>query len=728
MHNVDKGEKVDEYKLFSVNNVGYKLDKGWARMSRWFVFLFIVALFFSNSVYADDSQRKHVAIIVVPSLSFREIPLLVDETSPLWQDVAFGAMNVRPNGPYSYLNNIVTIASGEKALGVEGWNSFEIDETFFENDVIDWMRQIGGKVEEVEATTLYHPYFHRLNERNNGLIGRLGQLLHDAGVKRFVYGHSDAGEERVRFASLIAIDETGTVNGRLREAVRTNPLAPYGMEMDIDYLIEEISRSDTSSRLTVVEWGDLYRLFKQRPYIDDGHFFTVRENALKRLRSFLYRAQNAVDEMWVVAPMMHEEAYREKQLLAPILYWGKGSGYLTSPTTRQRFIVTNRDFVPTIAAAFGVGVDERWTGQPIVKVDGDVRCQEFFAEIEHIFFVYKTRAPVLSTYIICLVIALIAVALLYFFGKRRRPVLKFIIRLLLLSSLATPVFILLLANVKMTVAAFVFVLLLASCLTGFLTEKLGREAIFVLGLITFFAISIDLLLETPLMKRSYLGYDPIIGARYYGIGNEFAGFYIISALMLAYPFLQREKKLLPFVTTGLVSVALVFFLGKSTLGTNAGATLSALIAFSYLFYKLLDRRLSLKMTIAASFVIAAIGVILLYLLQLNGETSHIGLAFERLFQGDVNYIFELIKRKIEMNVKLFRYSNWTQLFVTSYVLAAIIVWRKQHRLGDREQQLFLQAGVIASFALLILNDSGVVASATSMFFVIATYFYWLANG
>ncbi len=78
-----------------------------------------------------------------------------------------------------------------------------------------------------------------------------------------------------------------------------------------------------------------------------------------------------------------------------------------------------------------------------------------------------------------------------------------------------------------------------------------------------------------------------------------------------------------------------------------------------------------------------------------------------------------------MNLNLFRHSNWTQLLVTSYLLGAIILWRKHLQLGE-ENTLFLQTGVVASIALLLLNDSGVVAAATSMFCVISAHYYSLS--
>ena len=94
-------------------------------------------------------------------------------------------------------------------------------------------------------------------------------------------------------------------------------------------------------------------------------------------------------------------------------------------------------------------------------------------------------------------------------------------------------------------------------------------------------------------------------------------------------------------------------------------------------------------------------------MQLIGMKSHIGLAFERLLSGDFVYIQDMIIRKLTMNYKILRHSNWTLLFASSYVVVAILIWFTRNQLVDERKRLFLQAGVVASVALLFLNDSGV---------------------
>lgn len=713
-----------------------RLRAMWRKLTSWMIVLII--LLSTVDMHAKEIESKHVLLVIVPGFSMEEARWLVetDNDKMLWKQATIGAMNVRPNGPYSYLNNMVTLSTGEKAVGIQEWNSFEAGETVHGIGIRDWMLQVSG---EIPDNTLFHPDLQQLSEKNSeryhrGNVGRLGSLLEEAGVGRAVYGHSDTIEERVRYGSLLLMDEEGMVRGELNQAVTKNRSAPYGLEMDVEYLINKLSTDVEGQRVTVIEWGDLYRLYHQQPDMDETHFQKKRHQQLRRLSSFLERIllENKAEEVWLLAPMMHKQAYDEKQQLAPVFYWGEGEGgFLTSSTTRQPYLVSSIDVVPTILQSLGISTEDKWAGHTIVRENsGNVDKGVFFKKIDEIVFIYKSRASVLSTYISCLVLALIGAAVFSFFGTKKQDTWRLVIRLLLLSALWSPFWFLALSGIMkwIGVAGFVLTLIGASFLCGYIVQRLSRKPIFWIGAMTFLILTIDVCLGSPFMQRSYLGYDPIIGARYYGIGNEFAGVYLISAQMLLHPLLLGQRKMISLISCILMLLFLVLILGKNTLGTNAGATLSAGIALSFLLYRIIGLKWSWRNISVLFAVMAGAVFFLLYLLQLSGEQTHIGAAFQRLWSGDVMYIIDTIQRKLAMNLKIFRHSNWTQLFITSYLLGAIILWRKHLQVGERNKQLFLQTGVVSSFALLVLNDSGVVAAATSMFCVVSAHYYWLSVG
>ncbi|MDT8862399.1 hypothetical protein N0O92_19505 [Alkalihalobacillus sp. MEB130] len=679
-------------------------------------------------------QTKKVVMVLVPGLSIEEAKWLIHNSNErtFWEKAAFGAMNVRPDGPYSYLNNMVTMGAGAKAVGVQGWNGYEVEEEVNGFAANEWAEQLTG-VKQTEG--LVHPDFHRLNIKNEqgthrGVVGDFGELLKRSGVERNIYGHSDTLEEKVRYGSLLALDQNGAVDGEILSSVKSKPGSPYGVEMDRDRLIHNLSTNgENAKQFLVIEWGDLYRLYDQMYFMEESHFNKERKRQLHRLSTFLSQAQTEVDDLWMISPMMHKAAYDAKQQLAPVFYWGQNEGgFLSSNTTRQDYLISSIDIIPTVLKSFQIE-SELFSGNEIVSLhEGIVDKTSAFEAIDEIVLIYKSRASVLSIYITCLVVALIGAAIYGSFGTKKRKTWRYITRLILLSALWSPFWFLALSGIVKTigVSGFVLALIGSSLLCGYVVEKGSEKPIFWIGVSTFLLITLDIVLGTSLMQRSYLGYDPIIGARYYGIGNEFAGVYVISAIMTISPLVNIKTKKVTILLFLAMFLTVIVMLGKNTLGTNAGATLSAGVAFSFFLYRMFTKKWSWRFLFIVFGISISTLFVFLYMLQLTGEQTHIGMAFERLVNGDIRYITDTIQRKMSMNLKIFRHSNWTQLFVTSYLLGAIILWRKRLQLDGQEKQLFLQTGVVASFALLLLNDSGVVAAATSMFCVVSAHYYWLS--
>ncbi len=680
--------------------------------------------------YAHSTDDSHdVVVIVVPALSFLETPLLFQSENPIWKDAAFAAMNVRPDGPYSYLNNMVTIGTGRKAVGVQEWNSFEDSEYIKGIRSRDWMQQLTGKA---CSDCIIQPLFHRLVDKNKqtthkAVPGRFGQLFINNQIVNRVFGHSDTYDEQLRYASLLTMNEEGYAEGDILLAVKDDQQFPYSMKMDKQFLIDKLSTKDSQRTFSVIEWGDFYRLFSLKPFMEKEYFNKQLSILLQELTLFVEQV-TAENDVWLIAPMMHQEAYELRYQLAPVFYWSPdhAGGTLTSKTTRRHGLVSSIDFIPTWLQSFEVDSDSYWAGQPMQVIDPSVHSRTIHDRVDDMVLIYKTRASVVSIYVTVLVISLLVAAFFGWFHPHQRIVWQRWNRVCLLVALMSPFWFLSLAPLVsyIGIIGFVFGLIIATFLSGFYLERYSRYPIAFIGGLTAVVITLDLFTGSWFMQRSFLGYDPIIGARYYGIGNEFVGVYMISVLMMISPFVYK-KGFYSVTSLGLLSLFMFIVLGKSSLGTNAGASLASAIVFGFLFVKWFHLRMGKKSLILITLftVLVMLG---LFSLQI-GDQTHIGVAFERLMAGDLSYITDTIIRKLKMNVKLIRHSHWTQLFVTSYVLVAIILWKKRMQLRDKRKQLFLQTGVVASFALCVFNDSGVVAAAISMFSVVSTHYYWLAK-
>ncbi|WP_209125098.1 hypothetical protein [Alkalihalobacillus sp. BA299] len=704
---------------------------------RWiFVISVLVAMLLTTNVKGFE-QPQTLILIVVPDFSFEEAEWLLEYGDRnLWRTAGFAALNVRPDGSYSYLNNTVSLSSGIRGVGVDHWNAFEQGEIIDGRKVEDLLLQWTGSYPQ---NSLLHPYFHKLVEKNNETtfrapIGILGETLKQGGIERYVLGTSDlTHDQRIRYGSLFAVDKKGAVQGKLTEVVKINTKSPAGLKMDINHLLEEIVRfeKDSEKSFIVVEWGDLHRLFTERNMMTDDQFVKNYEKALRSLETFIQMVvNNDSQNVMMLSPMMHAEAYKKKKQLSPFFFWNTSHDKpmeLYSQTTKQRYIISNVDIVPTILSTYDIRPPAELPGSPLDLIE---RPNEIYEDIMNnvnwMFKIYSTRSVVLSSYITLLVIMLLGVGFLLL-RKKANPRWIHIGKVLLLAAVSSPIWYLLLSKVLLYVHSgyYFWLLTLLSIIFGWILMRYTKYPLVILGAIQFVAISLDLWMGSPLMQRSYLGYDPIIGARYYGIGNEYAGVYMISGLLMLIPFWKASKKMFFIVTTSLFGF-LIIMLGTSFLGTNAGATLSAAIAWGFIAVKhsFIMKKWKLWLPVLL-FGIPVLSLMLLFLLQMTGNPTHIGYAFERILSGDVSYMTDVIKRKLQMNWKIFKFSNWTQLFVTSYILMGIILWRQKNWIKNEREKDILQTMLVASVALLLLNDSGVVAAATSMFLIVAASYFWL---
>ncbi|OLO26705.1 hypothetical protein BTR23_22425 [Alkalihalophilus pseudofirmus] len=703
----------------------------------WIIVISLLIFFVFTTNAKSYEQQQSLVLIVVPDFSFEEVDWLVEHgDEELWKNAGLAALNVRPDGSYSYLNNTVSLSTGVRGVGVDNWNGFERGEHIDGRKVEDLLLQWTGNYPQ---DSLLHPYFHKLVEKNNETtfrapIGILGETLKQEGVHRYVLGTSDLNiEERVRYGSLFAVDRKGEVPGKLSEMVQVDPKAPYGLKMNTNSLLEEIEtiEKDSEQSFIVVEWGDFYRLYAEKNKMTTDHFVNNYEDVLRSLEQFIQLiVDNQNRHVMLVSPMMHTEAYKLKKQLSPFFYWDAAhfnSLELYSQTTKQRHVISNVDIVPTILSIYDIQIPASLPGTSLERIErSDDIHDELINNVNWIFKIYSTRSVVLSSYITLLVLMLISVGILLW-RRRTNPRWLSIGKVLLLAAVSSPIWYLFLSKVLLYVHSgyYFWLLTLLSILLGWLLLKFTKYPLVLLGTVQFLVITLDLWMGSPLMQRSYLGYDPIIGARYYGIGNEYAGVYMISGLLLLIPFWKASKKTFFLVVT-ILFIFLIYMLGASHLGTNAGATLSAAIAWGFIAVKHSFIMKKWKLWLPILLIgIPLLSLMLLYLLQLSGKPTHIGYAFERILNGDLTYMLDVITRKLQMNWKIFKFSNWTQLFVTSYILMGIILWRQKNWIKNEREKDILQTMLVTSVALLLLNDSGVVAAATSMFLIVATSYFWL---
>jgi hypothetical protein len=115
---------------------------------------------------------------------------------------------------------------------------------------------------------------------------------------------------------------------------------------------------------------------------------------------------------------------------------------------------------------------------------------------------------------------------------------------------------------------------------------------------------------------------------------------------------------------------------------------------------------------------------------LTGSSSHIGNAAAKILQGNWQWIEDTIYRKMSMNLKLLRWTIWTRVLLAMIIYLIILVRKPLPKLKDFfEANPYLRAGIYGALAgcliTMFVNDSGVVAAATMLFYPVMSLLYFL---
>ncbi|GAA3403037.1 hypothetical protein ACFFNY_05740 [Paenibacillus hodogayensis] len=726
-----------------------------------------------------DAPKGQVTIVAVPGWSFldwteealREQPALSD----LIRRAAIGAMNVRT--PEKGLeDSYATLGAGAPAISGSGYIARNTGKASGSGD--------GNKEPGTEAEALYRrmtglapdgaevvvPEIAAIRRRNHIRSqhvrpGLLGELLRSYGLLTGVYGNSDMGEQRKRFAALMVMDEQGIVpRGNVSGSMVTaDEGSAFSTRVNADELLRARDGFPARSVL-LLEWGDLLRLEGEDSVYDPEHALRKRREALRELDRFigqLRQRQEGGDRLWIVSPYVGARASREKWQLAPVVYAGPdlaGGALLTSPSTRRPGIVTASDFAPTVLAGFGIGVPAEVTGRPVRMIRKTEAWIFLHRELSFIREVYRIRPKVLVPFVSVEAAALLA-ALIVVWARLGKAVRW--IEVLLLALLTAPLSLLAVGWLNRfhplsggkQAALFVAVAVLAAGLL--MIRRSALSSAYLISAITALAVLLDGLLGAEGMKRSVLGYDPVIGARYYGIGNEYMGV-IVGAAAFAFAAFMERAEVRPTdgeatrvvvaaaasqrrVTLRVSVVAAVGFAGVTLylaapgLGTNAGGAITAAVAFGLVWLRCRSQAEGTKLNVRRLMLVClgliALAFALLWLLNAaipaeEGSQSHIGRAMNTLSQGRMDLIAAIVVRKLQMNLHLINVSVWTKVLAAGLIVMTVAVVRPRGALR-RWQALYphymsgFLAIAVGSVVALVFNDSGIVAAATMIVYAAA---------
>jgi hypothetical protein len=583
-----------------------------------------------------------------------------------------------------------------------------------------------------EKAVVYPAVYRYIRENESGNYrmspGALGEALRRAGRKTAVLGNLDEGDVAVRWAPFLSMDARGiTPLGSIgRETLLEDSRRPFGVKTNYSYLLDRLMEW-TEPSLVVVELGDLYRLDRISGEMETNRYQGLRREVLKEMDQFLGQVVKGLtpDRRLVLVSPGSSGDPKGKEVLAPLIwYHPEGDrGLLYSPTTRRKGIVSSVDLAPTVLDALEVPPTDRMLGRPMQVAPGSI--DDFFQMMERVHTVYGMRSSVISAFIVFQIAVLLSGLVILW---RRWYRFWGVIQGLLITMLVLPFFLLIISGTMIphTWGFLLAVGSLAAVFTCLMRRMSVVPLLLALGMLGCIPVVIDGLFGGTLIERSFLGYDPIKGARYYGIGNEYMGVVLGSAILACAAWLER-RPVGGRLPVAIFFLALLLFFAAPFWGTNAGGALAAAVGFGMAYYRFFHRNRSERWYwIALLFLGLGAGLLVGVNLLFSDQPSHIGRALSYLLSGDMDEIAHIIMRKLEVNLRLLRVSSWGKVLITSlFVLTLIsyrpfrgLKWMKKHY--PKLYNGFASIG-IGALAALALNDSGLVSAATAIVYAVVPF-------
>lgn len=692
-----------------------------------------------------EEASAHLVVILVPGFDFHDCSFWLEGLPKEAQDhLQMAGISMRTGGPLTFLNNMFTLAYGRFKTAPKRWNAYQLSD----ERIIHPLAQLKGET-DVKG-----------KNQEKGKEGPVGAHLKKEGLFTYVLGNSDTLFTLKRTASLLVMDQNGEARGMVDDAVLSpTPYLPGGYRTNWRALTERLEEiwSRERASLTVVELGDLWRLEEAAPSgkLNRAQKQLYRQMWLEEWQDWFQLIASRITEsqlsvtVWIVSPFISQEAQREGHLLAPLITWSREQkgGILSSPTTRQYGVVANVDLVPSLLHFFHLAPGKNLYGQPfslweeISHQEEGERFAPFMEHIRYLFTIYGTRRMIITVYLSVMIVLLILTALYWWLSKERRG--AQLVQGLIGAMLISPVYFLWLTPLIKWVPPLVWIALLlgASMLTSLLFYRLFKtEGLLTgIGLANTVIILVDIWRGSPWMQRSFLGFDPLIGARFYGLGNEYAGILLGSSVLavtgISVYLSKRSRwkkggfrgkgrqKLAFFSAVTCFYLLLIYSMAAPQLGTNAGATLAALVTYALSLMFLL--RVEMRW-FHLLLLFALAGGLLLFLAQLHleGEKTHISLFLDAVREQNVEWLADVLNRKLTMNWKLIKVSMWGRLFTTALVVMGAVYLglyrRPVYRLFTGRQRLWM-AGfktlMVGTIVILLANDSGVVAAAATAIYM-----------
>jgi hypothetical protein len=683
-----------------------------------------------NTAYGEANKDKKVVMFVTTYMNFDDLKSM-DSTNELINTGSIGLMNSKSAGGYSLYKSYLTIGTGTRADASSGSFKFEkLDEDLkkiYKFRTGRSLKKDGGIINLDQAR------LEKINEYGDfgAQPGALGEALHGINKKTAVIGNLDISNQ-LRIAPSITMDKDGYTDfGTIDESIFKQDLYyAFGIREDYEYMKLKFKDYYQKADFIVVEIGDLYRLEDYKSNMTNEAYISKREIVLENIDNFIKECMTQMDlkndEVIILNPYPSKGHMKKGEKLTPIILAGNNieKGIVYSNTTRRKAIVGNIDVAAHILSSFKLEA-ENMSGKDLISIPKDKNMEYVEKLYKDTVLVSKNRYPVLSTFAIFeIVISLVGLILILFKDKISSKGIKYYTNVLL-STMAVPVVLLIIPlfgiyNIYITYGLVIGGTILLTMVAKKM-EKKPLDGILILSGVTTISLMVDICTGATLIKKSLLGYDPIIGARYYGIGNEFMGVLIGASLVFATALLDRFS--IKRINTITLFTILIIIMGFPKLGANVGGTITAICAFIFVTLRLYNVKIRLKhFVIIGVSVVVIVGILAYIDIKVLNGGSHLGRAVMKIIKEGPIEVIRIINRKISMNLRLIRITVWSKVLISTILIIGVLFYKPTgtiSRLSNKYPNLAKGfSGILcACMVAFLVNDSGVVAAATGIIFL-----------
>ena len=239
-----------------------------------------------------------------------------------------------------------------------------------------------------------------------------------------------------------------------------------------------------------------------------------------------------------------------------------------------------------------------------------------------------------------------------------------------------------------------------------------------------FVLAVDMMAASRLQIYSLMRLEPVVGGRYYGMGNVTFALFGTATLLLCTAasahFVRRGRPRVAAAAALAIGLAAVVIDGAPFWGADGGGPPALLPGLAYLVLAILGIRMTWRRGLLVAGVTAGLFLLVGFLdwLRPEDKRSHLGDFFDSLLHGGA---WDIVVRKLEQNIGIL-FGNYKlallvpiALVFVIYVLARPTSWGSRSLQRSYDAVPTLRPGLIALLVTLTIgfaiNDSGVAIPA-----------------